>query len=77
MTKIKSLIRSLNGPSSVARRLGKGPSTVSEMVRRGSIPPEYWREILDIAKSTGLTNVTADYLVDVHARKPAKAGANQ
>lgn len=71
MMNIKSLIQNLDGPSKVARALRKGPSTVSEMSRRGSIPPEYWREILDLAKDQGLKDVTADYLVDIHARPSA------
>lgn len=68
MKNIKSLIQDMGGPSEVARALRKGPSTVSEMSRRGTIPPEYWREILNSAKDRGLKQVTADLLVDIHAR---------
>lgn len=68
MKKIKSLILKLGGPTKVADVLGKGPSTVSEMGRRGAIQSEYWRELIDHAKEQGVEGVTADHLVDLHAR---------
>lgn len=72
MKKIKSLIRKLGGPTKVAGILGKGPSTVSEMGRRGAIQSEYWRELIDLAKDQGVEGVTADHLVDLHARAKPK-----
>lgn len=68
MMEVKTLIKDLDGPSKVARALNKQPSTVSEMSRRGAIPPAYWREILNLAKERGQKRITADLLVDIHAR---------
>jgi hypothetical protein len=60
----------VGGTTSVARQLGVGPSTASEIKRRGRIPSEYWREIIAAARKSGHPEITADLLVDLHARKP-------
>jgi len=44
---IDTLFDRLGGASAVARLIGKGASTASEMKRRGSIPVRYWGPILD------------------------------
>jgi hypothetical protein len=44
-------------------------STVAAWKQRGSIPVAYWREIIRAARRRGHPELTADALVDLHARK--------
>jgi hypothetical protein len=67
---IAELFDIVGGTTSVARQLGVGPSTASEIKRRGRIPSEYWRDIIAAARRSGHPEITADLLVDLHARKP-------
>lgn len=71
MKSVTELFAALGGPSSVARLLGVQPSTASEMKRRGSIPAEYWRELILTAKRLRIEGVDADTLAMVHARARA------
>lgn len=68
---ISDIFAALGGTAAVARALGIGPSTASEMKRRGRIPAEYWRDLLLVARASGHHEVTADLLVEIHAR-PSK-----
>jgi len=67
---IADVFAALGGTASVARALGVGASTASEMKRRGRIPAEYWRDLLRMARATGHPDITADLLVELHAREP-------
>jgi hypothetical protein len=51
----------------MADALGVGPSTVSEMKRRGSIPVEYWPVLVDAAKSAGRQDLTLERMAIVSA----------
>jgi hypothetical protein len=53
----------------LARDLGVPYPTVAAWKQRGSIPASYWRRLLRAAKARRLTQVTADLLTDLHARK--------
>jgi hypothetical protein len=59
----------LGGTTSMARILGLGVSTASEIKRRGRIPAEYWREIIRAAAMRGHADITAELLSDLHARR--------
>ncbi len=72
---IAQLFDIMGGTSAVARQLGVGASTASEIKRRGRIPSEYWRELIIAARMAGHPEVTADLLVDLHAREPRRAPA--
>lgn len=54
---LDKLFGDLGGGSAVARILGVGASTASEMKRRGSIPIEHWPALImsDAGKAIGLT----------------------
>ena len=54
----------------LGRDIGVPYPTISAWTQRGSIPPVYWREIIRAARKRGHPEVTADLLVDLHARKP-------
>jgi hypothetical protein len=62
------IIDALGGNTVVARRIGKTPSAVSEMKRRGSIPVRYWSEIASLAGERGLKEITVQKLADLHAQ---------
>lgn len=53
----------------LGRDIGVPYPTVSAWKQRGSIPSAYWREIVQAARRRGHPEVTADLLVDLHARK--------
>jgi hypothetical protein len=65
---ISEVFTVLGGTTAVARALNVGPSTASEMKRRGRIPAEYWRDLLLAARATGHPEITADLLTEMHAR---------
>lgn len=49
MTKrtVSQIIDAFGGQAAFGRLIGKNASTASEMKRRGSIPPKYWRRIVE------------------------------
>lgn len=77
MKAVHALFDDLGGPAAVARALGVNPSTASEMKRRGSIPGEYWEDIVRDAEQRGLANVTLARIASIHAsqrvaRRPSR-----
>lgn len=61
------------GGSTLSRRLGhQSASTVSSWKQRGSIPPEYWPEVISEAQSRGVDGVSADTLAEIHARQKGR-----
>jgi hypothetical protein len=67
MKNVVDLFTSLGGTSAVARVLGVGPSTASEMKRRRSIPPEYWAQLVAEAARVSATEITYESLALAHA----------
>lgn len=61
------IINALGGNAVVARRIGKTPSAVSEMKRRGSIPVRYWSDIASLAGEAGHAEITVEKLAALHA----------
>jgi hypothetical protein len=68
MTSVADIFSALGGPTAVARILGVRPSTASEMKRRGSIPAEYWRDLVLAAERKGVRGIDAATLAEIHAR---------
>ena len=68
MRTVSDIFSALGGPSSVARILGVRPSTASEMKRRGSIPAEYWRDLVLAAERRAIRGIDAATLAEIHAR---------
>lgn len=54
----------------LARDIGVSYPTVSAWKQRGSIPAAYWRDIIRAARRRGHPEITADLLVELHAREP-------
>jgi hypothetical protein len=51
----------------LAEALNVGPSTVSEMKRRNSIPVEYWPALIDAARSLDANDLTLERMAIVSA----------
>jgi hypothetical protein len=58
----------------LARELNVSPPRITDWKNRNSIPPAYWRDIVNAACRRGHTEVSADLLADLHARN-AKSDA--
>lgn len=66
---VDDVFRAFGGPTAVARALDlRGPSTASEMKRRGSIPVEYWRRLCEAAPEYDVQGLTYEKLVAMHSR---------
>ncbi|QIG75044.1 HTH-type transcriptional regulator protein [Rhizobium phage RHph_I3_18] len=59
----------------LAEALKVGPSTVSEMKRRGNIPPEYWQDLIPAAHAKGRDDVTLEKMVELAARRSKRGVA--
>lgn len=74
MRSVSDIIDALGGNSAMARVLGKGPSTVSEMRRRGRIDVTYWPALIEAASDTAIAHrdkrdpftLTTGMLVEAH-----------
>lgn len=75
MKTVSDLFDAFNGPTAVARTLGVNTSTASEMKRRGSIPSEYWVQIVNGAARAGVEGVTYELLARLHARRGKRSDA--
>lgn len=68
MNTVAEIIDKLGGSGNVARILAVGPSTASEMKRRGSIPPAYWPALLASEKGQEI-GLSAEILMNAHAKR--------
>ncbi len=69
MDTVSDIFDAFGGPAAVARAIKVRPSTASEMKRRGSIPAEYWRDLVAGARARNIGGVSADALAAIHARR--------
>lgn len=56
----------------LARDLAVPYSTVAAWRSRAAIPAAYWRDLIHAAAARGVPGVTADRLVELHARSGAR-----
>jgi hypothetical protein len=80
LTKLDSVddvFTAFGGPTTLARALSlKGASTASEMKRRGSIPVDYWRRLVEVAPEFGVSGLTYEKLVSMHtSAQPERAAS--
>jgi hypothetical protein len=54
----------------LAREIGLSYPTVASWKQRGSIPVAYWRPLIQAARKRKHPEITADLLVELHAREP-------
>lgn len=67
MDTINDIFDVFGGNAAVARVLGVGASTASEMKRRESIPVEHWPALVDEAKKIGRDDLTLECMAIVMA----------
>lgn len=72
ITDIQSVFPVFGKLADMARVLEVGPSTVSEMRRRNSIPVEYWPRLVEEAERIGRNDLTLEKLVEVTAEQARK-----
>lgn len=68
MKSVSDLFEKMGGSAAIARIIRKGASTASEMKRRGSIPVEYWPDLIESDKGHEL-GLSAELLLDLHAHE--------
>ena len=61
--------------SDFAADIGVPYGTAKQMRRRGNIPAEYWRSVVDSAKRRGITHVSLDVLAELAAARRHRAEA--
>jgi hypothetical protein len=71
MANIADIIRLWPRPIDLARELAVGPSRITDWKNRNAIPVAYWQSILQPVHRRGHPEVTAELLVELHAREPA------
>lgn len=67
MQNVGDIFELFGGNAAVARVLGVGPSTASEMKRRESIPVEYWPALVDEARKVGNDELTLERMALIMA----------
>lgn len=67
MQNVGDIFELFGGNAAVARVLGVGPSTASEMKRRESIPVEYWPALVDAAKHLGNDDLSLERIAIIMA----------
>lgn len=66
MNTVNDIFQGLGGTGAVAKGIGVGHSTASEMRRRNSIPVKYWPDLVEYAQSVGNQQIDNDLLVRIH-----------
>ncbi|MDQ0320011.1 hypothetical protein QO002_002149 [Pararhizobium capsulatum DSM 1112] len=72
MNTVSDIFDVFGGNAAVARILGVGASTASEMKRRESIPVEYWPALVDEAKKIDREDVSLERIAIVMAEAGAR-----
>lgn len=67
----------LGGPLPVSGRLNRKYTTVSSWAARQSIPPEVWRDLVELAREGGVEGITYESLALAHAQQAEKAAAEK
>jgi hypothetical protein len=62
---VPALIDALGGNAAVARIIGKGPSTVSEMRRSNSISVRYWPALIEAARELGVRGINSERMMRI------------
>ncbi|MEQ8782533.1 MAG: hypothetical protein RIE06_22940 [Roseibium album] len=71
---VADVIDALGGAAHLSRKLDlKGPSTISEMKRRNSIPVRLWPSFIELANEQDVLGIDSDTLMKVHVEEPAAA----
>jgi hypothetical protein len=69
MRTVSDIIQLWPRSADLARELDVSPPRLSDWKNRNSIPAAYWRDLIRAARRHGHPEVTAELLVDLHARE--------
>jgi hypothetical protein len=67
---VAELIDACGGPSAVGGKLQIPATTIASWKSRGSIPVNYWPDLLGAARESGV-ELSNDKLVELHAKESA------
>lgn len=56
----REIVQKFGGQAPLARKLGKGPSTVAYWVKNDTIPSKWHRQLLDLARQEGIALTSAE-----------------
>jgi hypothetical protein len=67
MKNVRSIVMALGGSAAVADFLHRPQPTVCSWMARDSIPPGYWKAIIDLAHRRRVKGLSINMLWDMHA----------
>jgi hypothetical protein len=70
MQNVADIFAAWPSDADLARDIGLSYPTVASWKQRGSIPVAYWRPIIQAAGKRRHPEITADLLLELHAREP-------
>lgn len=68
MQTVAHIIQAFGGPTSFARAIGTTQQNATNMKDRGSIPPGFWKAIVDEANRRNIEGLTLEALADLAAK---------
>lgn len=77
MQSFSDIIDALGGSGVLSKALGLPLGTTSAMKTRDSIPPEYWRDVVSLAKSRGVDGVTYERMAVFAAARKKRVALSQ
>jgi len=77
MKTVSDIFDIFGGNASVARILGVGPSTASEMKRRESIPVEYWPDLVAEGRRVGRDDLSLELIATIMAAAASRRKSKQ
>lgn len=68
MHTVAHIIQAFGGPTSFARAIGTTQQNATNMKDRGSIPPGFWKAIVDEAGKRDIDGLTLETLADLASK---------
>lgn len=69
MRTVDDVFEAFGGPAAVGKAIGKSTEHAAAMRRRGSIPVDYWLDLIAAADKAGIEGVNTEALTRMHARE--------
>lgn len=73
MDTFADIINGIGGPAAFGRAIGITTERAAEMRRRGSIPPEYWPQVVTASSGTKAEGVTIERLAAMRAERRSQS----
>lgn len=71
MDSFADIISAFGGPAAFAKAIGIEPSHAGSMKTRGSIPCEYWSDVVRAGRQLGIAGVSLERLAEIAAHRRA------